>query len=640
MATSGSKSIAVTSWDTLRFSWSETSQSTANNTTTISWKMELIAGSSGRISSTASKSWSVTVNGTKYSGTNTIGISNNATKTLASGSTTIAHNSDGTKTFSYSFSQEIAITFSGSWIGTKSDSGSGTLDKILRFATIISAPNFDDEDNPVVKYSNPAGNAVTSLELGIFGGDTQTIGFAGFRDISKTDTSYTFNLTDSERDNLRSLLKNAERGTVRFALRTKIGDSYNTDFLYKTVRIINAAPTLSPTVEDIDSISKTLTGNPTGTIINGYSVLQVNSGAAALKKATIESIKISCGNKSITTSSGTLSYVNSGTVTFTVTDSRGYTTTKNVSKTFINYIKPTCILEVEKLTIDGKVSGTVSGYCYNGSFGAVNNDVVIQYRYKTNDGSYGSWTNLSKTYVDTAYSASFNLTGLDYRSKYTFQARITDSINTVTTDEIIVKTTPIFDWGENDFNFNVKATLQNGIPLQGITTEGENKNLVYLTTENNEQIGGGAYPPKNIYINSDSNDTGGVYINNTKFVSNNLLWSGAELMNSNTGRINLSESVLQQTNGIVLIFSRYSGGSTDLNFTSFYVPKFMVKNFPGKGNQFFMVSPLFYPVCAKILYIYEKYIKGANSNGDKGTNNNSSITYDNTAYCLRYVLGV
>ena len=114
MATSGSKSITVTSWDTLRFSWSETSQSTANNTTTISWKMELIAGSSGRISSTASKSWSVTVNGTKYSGTNTIGISNNATKTLASGSTTIAHNSDGTKTFSYSFTQEIAITFSGS----------------------------------------------------------------------------------------------------------------------------------------------------------------------------------------------------------------------------------------------------------------------------------------------------------------------------------------------------------------------------------------------------------------------------------------------------------------------------------------------------------------------------------------------
>lgn len=136
MATSGSKSVTVTSWDTLKFSWELKSQSVANNTSSVSWKLELIATSSGRISSTASKDWSVTVNGTKYSGTNTIGISNNSTKTLASGTTTISHNTDGTKTFSYSFSQEFAITFSGSSIGTKSGSGSGTLTTIPRKSTL------------------------------------------------------------------------------------------------------------------------------------------------------------------------------------------------------------------------------------------------------------------------------------------------------------------------------------------------------------------------------------------------------------------------------------------------------------------------------------------------------------------------
>jgi Tfp pilus assembly protein PilW len=102
MATSGSKSVTVTSWDTLKFSWAQVSQSIPNNTTTVSWTLQLIAGSSGKISSTASKDWSVTVNGTNYSGTNTVGISNNATKTLASGKTTISHDADGTKSFSYS----------------------------------------------------------------------------------------------------------------------------------------------------------------------------------------------------------------------------------------------------------------------------------------------------------------------------------------------------------------------------------------------------------------------------------------------------------------------------------------------------------------------------------------------------------
>ena len=99
------------------------------------WKLELIAYNYGAISSSASKNWSVNVNGESYSGTNTIGIGNNQTKTLASGTTRIYHNSDGTKSFNYSFSQQFDINFNG-WIGTKSGSGSATLDTIPRYANI------------------------------------------------------------------------------------------------------------------------------------------------------------------------------------------------------------------------------------------------------------------------------------------------------------------------------------------------------------------------------------------------------------------------------------------------------------------------------------------------------------------------
>ena len=135
MATSGSKSVTVTEWDTLKFSWAQQSQSVANNTTTITWKLELIATEYGYISSSASKAWSVTVNGTNYSGTNTVGISNNSTRRLASGTTTITHGSDGTKTFNYSFSQAFDINFNG-WVGTISGSGSGTLNTIPRKSTL------------------------------------------------------------------------------------------------------------------------------------------------------------------------------------------------------------------------------------------------------------------------------------------------------------------------------------------------------------------------------------------------------------------------------------------------------------------------------------------------------------------------
>ena len=139
MATSGSKSVSATAHTTLRFSWSQSSQSVSNNTTTISWKLEEIQ-SSGYISSSASKSWSVTVNGSNYSGTNTVGINSNSTRTLASGNTTIGHNADGSKSFSYSFSQQFDINYNGTWIGTVSGSSSGTLNTIPR-ASSVSATN-------------------------------------------------------------------------------------------------------------------------------------------------------------------------------------------------------------------------------------------------------------------------------------------------------------------------------------------------------------------------------------------------------------------------------------------------------------------------------------------------------------------
>lgn len=132
MATNGSTKVTVTSWNDLVFAWSLSSQSITNNTSTITWTLKLTSTSDGRIDSNTSKEWRVTVNGTVYSGTNTVGISNNSTKILASGSTIIKHNDDGTKTFNYSFSQYFGITFSGSQIGSISGSGSGTLSTIPR----------------------------------------------------------------------------------------------------------------------------------------------------------------------------------------------------------------------------------------------------------------------------------------------------------------------------------------------------------------------------------------------------------------------------------------------------------------------------------------------------------------------------
>lgn len=136
MASSGTiKSSVYRSHLWLTFEWSQSSQSIADNTTTISWNLKLHWDAS--INFSASKSYSVTVNGSTYSGNYTGGASGSSgSKTIRSGTTTISHNTDGTKSLSMSALFNIAITWSGSYLSSMSMSGTGTLNTIPRASSI------------------------------------------------------------------------------------------------------------------------------------------------------------------------------------------------------------------------------------------------------------------------------------------------------------------------------------------------------------------------------------------------------------------------------------------------------------------------------------------------------------------------
>ena len=184
MASSGSFSTSGYDGRYLVFSWSISSQSIANNTTTIQWSL--------KGAGTANASWymagpfTVVIAGsTVYSSSTRIQLYNGTT--VASGTKTISHNSAGAASFSASVSAAI-YTFAVNCSG----SDSWSLTSIPRQATITSAPNFNDEANPSITYSNPAGSAVTTLQACIsLTGSTDDI---AYRNITKTGTSYTFKI--------------------------------------------------------------------------------------------------------------------------------------------------------------------------------------------------------------------------------------------------------------------------------------------------------------------------------------------------------------------------------------------------------------------------------------------------------------
>lgn len=468
--------IWVSNQVTLRFGWWQNSQSIANNSSEIGWHLQLVT-SGGSISSSASKSWNVTVNGSNYSGTCTIGIGTNATKTLANGTTTIYHNADGTKSFSFSFSLQFDINYSGvGWIGTKSGSGSGTLSTIPRTSS-VSSTNANIGENITITI-NRASSSFTHTLTYAFNSLTGTIA------TKTSSTSISWTLPTSfyaQMPNSRSSWGRVICDT--YSGSTKIGSSECRFDVY--VKESTNKPGISASVKDVNETTKALTGDE-NKLVKYYSRVQFSITSSPKNNAGTKSINVNYNGSSYTGGSGNswtdhFSNVTSGSYYCSVTDTRDFTSGVTVTKTLIDYVKLTCSMDISNPTAAGDCTLTIRGNYFNGSFGATRNALAVLYRMNN-----GDWQNVNASVSGNTYTATVDLTGLDYTQTYVFQACAVDKLATVETDSKTVKSTPIFDWGATSFHSHVPVFIKGhslhceNADVTKLFTMGTGGNDVYL----------------------------------------------------------------------------------------------------------------------------------------------------------------
>lgn len=426
--------------------WSQNSQNIEDNSTIINWSCGFNPGH--KYYQNAIKMSSVVINGVEvYSGGTYSNITDYQDRTFASAVLKIAHTPDGSKSFTVS-------GFSG-WIyesgNTYASSQTFTLPTIPR-ASSVSCSTANIGSNATITI-NRASTSFTHTLTYSFGSLSGTIATK----TSSTNISWTIPTTFYDQ------IPNSKSGTGTITCDTYNGStligSKSTSFT-ATVSESASKPTLSPTVSDSNTTTTALTGD-SSKFIKYYSNASVATGASARNSATLKSQKITCGAKSITSASGTINAVESGSFTFSVTDSRGYTTTQTVNKTLIEYIKLTCSLNAGAPTTAGVATLKISGNYWDGTFGKVANTLTVQYRYKAQGGSYGEWTTVSATKSNNTYNATATISGLNYQTTYVFQARAVDKLATINTDEQARRTTPIFDWSKNDFNVNGTLKVNN-----------------------------------------------------------------------------------------------------------------------------------------------------------------------------------
>ena len=432
MANSGSKSVAVTSWDSLVFSWSVSGQSVANNTSTVTWTMKLVSTSDGRIDSSASKSWSVTVNGTKYSGNNTVGISNNSTKTLASGSTVIKHNADGTKTFSFSFSQEFGITFSGSSIGTISGSGSGTLNTIARASqpSCVTWPehtqNVGEFGDEISIHMNRNSSSFTHTVRYQFGSQSGTIATG-----VTTGTTWVIPLS------LMDLIPNATKGSGTIYVDTYNGSTkIGTKYCGFTATVpASVKPTCALSVSDP-------TGYATiyGSYVKGLSQFKVTVTPTLAYKSAIKTYNTTANGSKYTAASFTTGALkSSGTlaVSTTVVDNRGRSASASKNLTVLNYTAPSVTkLIVGRCDADGTANeqGDHVQVTFSASVTALNNKNTATYTLKYKKTTDTNFTEVTISEIQNSYSVTNKkrVFAADTGSSYDVEVSVADNHSTST----------------------------------------------------------------------------------------------------------------------------------------------------------------------------------------------------------------
>ena len=657
--------VTVTNQIKLRFNWSQASQNISNNNSVVSWSLQLIS-TTGTISSSANKSWSVTVNGSKYSGTNTIGISTNTTKTLASGSTTIAHNSDGTKTFSFSFSQQFDINYSGvGQIGTKSGSGSGTLTTIPRTSSVSATSA--NIGSPITITINRASSSFTHTLTYSFCNLTGTIA-------TKTgSTSVSWTLPTSFYEQIPNAKSSWGRVTCQtYNGSTLIGSSEARFDVY--VNESSNKPTISATVVDSNSKTKTLTGDE-NKLIKYYSTAKFTVTGSPKNSATIKTLNATY-NGNTTSKTGASTWTDqysgcvSGSYSFTATDSRGFSVSQTVSKTLINYIKLTCVLDTS-LSVNGALTLKMNGNYFNGSFGAKNNSLRVGYRYKTSGGSYSDWAYVTPTISGNTYTATATVNGLNYQQSYVVQAWAGDQIyeaglgGDVYSAEKQVSSKPIFDWGKNDFHFHVPVYINGQAILHEGNTNGPvagnwfSGGLTRVGTDGVMEVGkyidfhhtNNGTEDYSVRLCVDANNKKTVYLPNNDGRLYNTgnhgckrLANGAWYMNSGQS-VGFSDTVWNQAHGIVLVFSAYnpsSGQAYNFDWHTYFVPKtFFTDRESAEGYALittFLTNPTLTNIGTKHIRVYNNRVTGDDRNTQSGSG--SGISFRNNEWVLRYVYGV
>lgn len=443
------------------------SQSITDNTTTYQIKQVYYCNISG--GSVGFDRATAVLDGTEKSYTSYTRMYSGET-TIQELNRVIEHNLDGS-----SPTKNIATSWNATFGGSGSTNVNITFPNISRFAIMTSANNFNDEENPSFTYTNPA-NASMSCWL-----EPNPDGeHLAERTLSGTGGTYTWNLTEAERTQLRNKCTTSNSCVCRVGLYSVVNGTTYASYKDITMYIVNANPSFSVAYQDTNATTTTITGD-NQKIIQNNSTLQINiTNATANKGASLSTIKVSINGvdttRSINTSTlnidiGTVNLSANTTIPVVLTDTRGNTSQIGLNLTILSYQLPSAIINLRRKQNYYTETDITPDASYSSLDG--NNTLTIQYRKKkTSDANYGAYASLTN-YTTTTFNAD-NLYSWD------IQVLLTDRIGSTTYNLTLNVGTPILFVDRQKYSVGINCLPQGNNTLE---LNGKDLSNTYSTSE-------------------------------------------------------------------------------------------------------------------------------------------------------------
>lgn len=439
----------------LLFSWTA-EQSVETNTSAISWTLK--GHRTKATNYVMAGGFKVVIDGeTVYGKSTDYRIEMRNGTVIASGKKTITHNPDGTRTFTVYVEGGIYY-YAVNCTGTNTF----TLDTIPR-ASSITCTEASIESNPTITISR-ASSSFTHTITYQFGSLTGTI---AEKTSATSITNWTIP-TDFYAQMPDGKLLDGELLCTTYNGNTQIGNTTRCR-LWVTTDEAKCKPDVFGTVRDVNERTLALTDDE-NTLVRGWSSAECIATAtpknsAVITKMLVNSLKTTIlvnGNE--VTGSILWAGVDTGSFDFYVEDSRGYSNRYPVTKTLIPYVTLTTHVTAQRTDpTSGRATLKIEGNYYSGSFGAVDNTLTIRYKQWAGeyDGVGDGYTMVEPTIDEknNKYTCTVYLNDLLYTQSFPFEIVAEDKLGFVTKKVTIGKGIPVFDWGENDFNFNVPVTI-------------------------------------------------------------------------------------------------------------------------------------------------------------------------------------